>query len=67
MQTFLIKLALAILESYLVKGSKAFGHYLELRSELLENKKKADNYDQVVKNPNASREERKKIEDDLLS
>ena len=67
MQTFLIKLALAILESYLVKGSEAFDHYLKLRSELLENKKKADNYDQVVKNPNASREERKKIEDDLLS
>lgn len=67
MQTFLIKLALAILESYLVKGSKAFDHYLELKSELLENKKKAIKYDQVVKNPNASREERKKIEDDLLS
>jgi len=67
MQSFFIKLALAILESYLVKGTKAFGHYLELKNELLANKQKAEKYDEVVKNPDASREGRKKIEDDLLS
>jgi methionyl-tRNA synthetase len=58
---------MAILEKLLVKGTDAFGQYIKLKAELEKNKTKSDAYDKVVKNPNATREERRHAEDDSLS
>ena len=58
---------MAILEKLLVKGTDAFSQYLRLKAELEKNKTKSDAYDKVVKNPNATREDRRNAEDDSLS
>jgi hypothetical protein len=57
---------MAILEKYLVKGTKAFSHYLDLKKELELNNKKASEYQKIV-DSHATREERKRVEDNLLS
>lgn len=67
MQSFLAALCIAILEKVLVKGTKAFDRYLELKNELENNKKAAADYDKVVKNPEATREDRRRAEDSALS
>lgn len=66
MQGFLVSLCLAILEKLVVKGTVAFEHYLALKSELEKNKRASEKYQKVV-DSNASREERRKAEDELLS
>jgi hypothetical protein len=66
MQGFLVALILDVLERLIVKGSKAYFHYMELRAELEANIKKAKSYMDVVDKVGASRDERKKAEDDLL-
>ena len=67
MQGFLVSLCMAILEKLLVKGTEAFGQYLKLKAELEKNKAMSNEYDKVVNNPNATREERRNAEDDALS
>jgi len=67
MQSFIVSLCMAILEKLLVKGSKAFDRWLDLKKELETNEKNAKAYDKVVKDPNATREDRKRAEDSLLS
>ena len=66
MQGFLVSLCIGILEKVLTKGTKAFEHYLALKHELEINQKKALDYQKVV-DSNASREERRRAEDSLLS
>ena len=58
---------MAILEKLLVKGTDAFSQYLKLKAELEKNKMQSDAFNQVVKNPNATREDRRHAEDDALS
>lgn len=65
-ESFLVSLCMAVLEKILTKGSTAFCHYLALKNELEKNKIKAGAYEKIV-NSNASREERRRAEDDLLS
>ena len=67
MQSFLVSLCMAILESLLAKGTKAFKHYLELKKELEKNAKQASEYQKVVNKNPSTREERRKAEDDALS
>lgn len=63
---FLVSLCMAILEKLITKGTVAFTHYLALKKELDMNEKRANEYQKVV-DSNASREERQRAEDDLLS
>lgn len=63
---FLVSLCMAILEKLITKGTVAFTHYLALKKELDKNEKRANEYQKIV-DSNASREERQRAEDDLLS
>lgn len=67
MQSFLVTLCMAILEKLLVKGTIAFDRYLELKKELEKNQKTAQDYNKVVNDPKATREDRRRAEDDSLS
>lgn len=67
MQGLLINILLAVLEKLIVKGTIAFQKYMELKAALEENEKKAQDYQKVVDDPKATREDRKKAEDELLS
>lgn len=67
MQGLLVGLCMAILEKIIDKGSKAFVAYLLLREELAKNDKESQKYKSVVNDPTATREQRRKAEDDLLS
>lgn len=65
MQSFLIKLCIAILEKLLIRGSEAWYKFKALRDELEANEQKAEKYQSIV-NKSANREERRKAEDELL-
>ena len=60
---FLIKLFFALGDILVSKGKVKIERWLEYR----EAHKKAEAYDKVVDDPNASREDREKAEDDLGS
>ena len=66
-ESFLVNLAIGILDKYIKKGSAAFAHYMALKSEMANNVKKAEAYDKVVNDPKSTREDRRRAEDDLLS
>ena len=66
LESFLVSLAMAVIKHYAGIAGKNISDYLKEREELKENKKKAEDYQKVVDSP-ASREERKRAEDDLLS
>lgn len=66
-ESFLINLAVAILDKYIKQGSAAFSHYLALKNELAANAKKSEAYNKVVNDSNATRADRRKVEDDSLS
>ena len=66
-KSFLVSLAMAVLKEFLIKGSTAWFKYEELKKELEKNKEKADKYQSVVDNNDATREDRRKAEDELLS
>lgn len=66
-ESFLVALCMAILEKLITKGSIAFSHYMALKKELDENDEKYKKYKKVVDDPKATREERRKAEDDVLS
>lgn len=65
MQAFLVALAMEILKYYAPKGVNSFFEYWKEQDELKKNKEKAGNYQKVVGSP-AGREERRKVEDELL-
>lgn len=65
MQSFLVALCMAVLEKLLVKGTQEYLKYEALRAELKKNKEDAEDYQKVV-DGGASREERRKAEDELL-
>lgn len=65
MQSFLVSLCLAILEKLLVKGTSAYVKYEALRKELADNKKASEDYQKVV-DSGASREERRRAEDNIF-
>lgn len=67
MESFLVALSMAILEKVLTKGTIAFGQFLALKKALEENEKNAKAYEAVVKDPKATREDRKRAEDSALS
>lgn len=66
LESFLVSLALAVIKYYSTLAGKEISAYLKEREELKQNKKKADDYQKIVDSP-ASREERRRAEDDLLS
>ena len=61
-EQFLIKLFIALGEYLFSKGSKYFKQWQDFK----ENSKLAEKYQGVVDNPDSTREDRRKIEDDLL-
>ena len=65
MQSFLVALCLAVLEKLLVKGTQEYVKFEALRAELKKNKEASEDYQKVV-DSGASREERRRAEDDLL-
>lgn len=67
MNSFLVSLAMAILERFLTKGTIAFGHYLALQQELAKAKKDAENYEKIVNTQTADRVDRRKAEDEALN
>lgn len=67
MQSFLVTLALAILRNVVSEGSTAFAHFIALEEELKKAAEKDANYDKIKNNPNATREDRRHAEDDVLS
>ena len=66
-ELLLASLAKSILKHYAGKAGIAVFEYWSELNELKDNKKKSDKYEKVAKDPNASREERKKAEDEALS
>lgn len=66
LQSFLVALAMEILKYYAPKGVANVLDYWKEQQALKENAKKAGKYQEVVDSP-ASREERRKKEDELLS
>lgn len=67
LESFLIKLFLALGSMLLSKGKIKAENWLSVQAELKENEKKADEYQKVVDKPNSTREDRRRAEDDLLS
>jgi hypothetical protein len=67
LESFLIKLFLALGSMLLSKGKIKVEGWLAIEAELKANTKKAEDYQKVVDKPDATREERQRAEDDLLS
>ena len=63
----LVQLLVALLGIYIPKGTAAYQKWSALNDELAQNKKRADEYDKVVDNPNSTREERERAEDSIGS
>jgi hypothetical protein len=66
LESFLIKLFLALGGMLLSKGKIKAENWLSLQEELGNNTKKAEDYQKVVDKPDSTREERRRAEDDLL-
>jgi predicted nucleotide-binding protein (sugar kinase/HSP70/actin superfamily) len=67
MQAFLVSLAMAILKSVIEKGSVAAAHLIALEIELAKAQKKANTFEKIKNDPNATREDRRNAENDALS
>ena len=64
LERFLVSLSLAILDKLVVKGTAEFQKYMDFKKAMAD----AEAYQKVVDKPEeASREDRRKSEDDLLS
>lgn len=66
-EKFLIALFVALGERLFAKGEAYAKSWKSLRDELSQNEKKANEYQGVVDNPESTREDRRRAEDDLLS
>lgn len=66
MQGLLVQICMALLEKLIIRGTSAFTKYLALKEELAMNAKKSAAYEKVVLDPNATREDRRKAEDEAL-
>lgn len=67
LESFLVAFAMAVLKYYAAIAGKETKEYFDEVLELKKNKQKASDYDKVVQNPNASREERKNAEDSAFN
>lgn len=65
-EKILLNLAWMLLERAADRAGKELKEYFDERAELERNKRKAKDYDKVVRNPDSTREDRKKAEDELL-
>lgn len=65
-EKILLAIAWGILKNTANRAGKELKEYIDEQVELEKNKKAADKYDKVVQNPDASREDRRKAEDELL-
>jgi DNA topoisomerase VI subunit B len=65
-EKLLINLAWALIERAASRAGKELKEYFDERAELERNKRKAENYDKIVRGADSTREERRKAEDDLL-
>lgn len=65
-EKMLVNLAWALLERAALRAGKELKEYFDERADLERNKRKAKDYDKVVRNPDSTREERRKAENALL-
>lgn len=66
-EKLLLNLAWMLLERAAQRAGKELQEYLDERKELERNKRKAQDYDKVVRNADSTREDRRKSEDALLN
>lgn len=66
-EKLLLNLAWMLLERAAQRAGKELQEYLDERKELEQNKRKAKDYDKIVRKPDTTREDRRKAEDDLLN
>lgn len=67
MQAFIDMLVAAILKYLFGIASREVKEKIDIAKEHVDEKKAAEEYEKVVKNPNATREEREKAESDMLN
>lgn len=65
-EKILLNLAWMLLERAADRAGKELKEYFDERAELERNKRKAKDYDKVVRDSGSKREDRKKAEDELL-
>lgn len=65
-EKLLINLAWALLERAALRAGKELKEYFDERAELERNKRKAKDYDKVVRDADSKREDRRAAEDRLL-
>ena len=65
-EKILLNLAWMLLERAAERAGKELKEYFDERAELERNKRKAKDYDKVVRDAGSKREDRKKAEDELL-
>jgi len=66
-EKLLVNLAWMLLERAAQRAGKEIKEYFDERAELEQNKRRAKDYDKVVRNPDSTREDRRAAEDRLLN
>ncbi len=65
-EKLLLNLAWALLERAALRAGKELKEYFDERAELERNKRKAKDYDKIVRDAGSTREDRRAAEDRLL-